>query len=162
MKAGAQVSRAVCGQGSQTALPEGDERESNDGLLPYGPRKRRVALAESHASPPRDTRFKPGNQAAKNRQLRLVKLDTLAKVRRSLWEVTRDLRKGTMRADVGNAAVNALRLLLQIHQLEEQDAHFQELKDETRELRGRLQRLQTEHQASLLGRTGAAHDSRVF
>lgn len=80
--------------------------------------------------------FQPGNQAAKGRQLRLVKLDTLPKIRRTLWDVVRDLRMGRLKADVGNATVNALRLLLLLHEREEQDARLGEMQTEIARLQG--------------------------
>jgi hypothetical protein len=64
-----------------------------------------------------------------------VKLDTLPKIRRTLWEVVRDLRKGTLKADVGNATVNALRLLLLLYEREDQDTRLAEVQVEI----GRLQ-----------------------
>jgi hypothetical protein len=75
-------------------------------------------------------RFQVGNQAAKRRQLRLVKLDTLPKIRRTLWEVVRDLRVGKLKADVGNATVNALRLLLLLYEREDQDVRLGEMQSE--------------------------------
>ena len=43
---------------------------------------------------------------------------------RVLWQVIADLRKGTLKADVDNASVNALRLLLQLHETEQQDVRL--------------------------------------
>jgi len=87
---------------------------------------------------PRDTRFQPGNQAARKRQLRLVKLDTPTKVRRVLWHVVADLRKGLLKADVGNATVNALRLLLQLHEVQEQDGRLAEMNAEIHRMQALL------------------------
>jgi hypothetical protein len=53
----------------------------------------------------------------------------------------RDLRKGEMRADVGNATVNALRLLLKLYELEEQNVFVEEVRAETRSLRERVETL---------------------
>lgn len=56
-----------------------------------------------------------------------------------LWQVVADLRKGTMKADIGNATVNALRLLLQLYETQEQDVRLGDMEAELNRLRTRLE-----------------------
>lgn len=125
----------------ETARATAIIREGNGMAAPYGVDEDLEVAAEDPGSSVRDTRFKAGNQAAKNRQLRLVKLDTPTKVRRTLWEVVRDLRKGAIRADTGNATVNALRLLLKLYEVDEQNAAIEEARAAVRSLRERIETL---------------------
>lgn len=114
------------------------ERLTDGPESPHGAAQRSTSDTELLPPPRRDGRFQVGNKAGAKRALRLVALDTPAKVRRVLWQVVADLRKGAMKADTGNATVNALRLLLQLYETEQQDVRLAEMNEHIVQLEAQL------------------------
>lgn len=116
-----------------------DFQRSADGFeTPHAEIEAPAKPTEAMLLPRHDGRFKKGNRAGARRALTLVKLDSVMKIRRTLWAVVADLRRGALRADVANAAIGGLRLLLELHEVEQQDARVAAMSEEVERLKAQL------------------------